>query len=81
MARSYLEAICTVRRISNAKIYSPTAANRVLFTQEMTLASALKLFRSAAREMRYEAQTFSPAALSVVGIKERATIPRVSNKT
>lgn len=36
MARSYAEAICAVRPIEEIRVYSPTAANRERFAQEMT---------------------------------------------
>jgi ornithine cyclodeaminase/alanine dehydrogenase-like protein (mu-crystallin family) len=35
MARTYLEAFCVVRPISRAKVFSPTAANRERFAEEM----------------------------------------------
>jgi alanine dehydrogenase len=36
MARTYLEAFCVVRPISRAKVFSPTAANRERFAEEMS---------------------------------------------
>lgn len=36
MARTYLEAFATVRPIDQAKVYSPTAANREAFAREMS---------------------------------------------
>ena len=35
MARAYAEAICTVREIKTIKVWSPTAANREKFAEEM----------------------------------------------
>jgi len=36
MARFYLPAICQVRRITGAKVYSPTKANREAYAEEMS---------------------------------------------
>lgn len=36
MARTYLEAFCVVRPIKQAKVFSPTAANRVRYAEEMS---------------------------------------------
>ena len=36
MARTYLEAVCTVRSIKRAKVFSPTPANRKAFAEEMS---------------------------------------------
>ncbi|MBI4334853.1 MAG: ornithine cyclodeaminase family protein [Chloroflexi bacterium] len=38
MARTYLEAFCEVRKISRAKVFSPTPENRLAYAREMSRA-------------------------------------------